>query len=146
MTPTYMLAYTADDVEDLARDLAAQMAAHAEETDPHWRAVLAEHIADDARWLAEMREAVFPALPFIPPLGLPAPMMAEGGCVMTWNLLHLLHLLPATVCGVAGMFFVFCLIGDVQAGVARTRDIVNASALSMAAWAGAAVSLWGALT
>jgi len=77
MTPTYMLAYTAEDVEDLARDLAAQMAAHEEERDPHWRAVLAEHIADDAQWLAEMREAVFPALPFILPLGLPAPLPRE---------------------------------------------------------------------
>jgi len=77
VTTTYMLAYTADDVEDLARDLAAQMAAHAEETDPHWRAVLAEHIADDAQWLVEMREAVFPALPFILPLGLPAPLPRE---------------------------------------------------------------------
>ena len=62
---------------------------------------------------------------------------------MTWNLLHIL---PATVCGVVGMFFGFCLIGDVQAGVARTCDIVNASALSVAAWVGAAVSLWSALT
>ena len=73
-TPSYMIQYTAEDVEDAARDLAAQLAAHDEETDPHWRAVLAEHIADDARWLAEMREAVFPALPFVLPLGLPAPL------------------------------------------------------------------------
>lgn len=78
MTPSYMTAYTAEDVEDLARDLAAQMAAHDEELDPHWRAVLAEHIADDARWLAEMREAVFPALPFVLPLGLPAPLPREA--------------------------------------------------------------------
>jgi hypothetical protein len=65
--------YTAEDVEDFARDLAAQVAAHDEEPDPHWRAVLAEHIADDAAWLAEMREAVFPSLPFRLPVGLPAP-------------------------------------------------------------------------
>jgi len=44
------------------------------------------------------------------------------------------------------MFFGFCLIGDVQAGVARTRNVVNASLLSVAAWAGAVVSLWSALT
>lgn len=74
MNLSYMVQYTPEDVEDAARDLAAQMAQLDEETDPHWRAVLAEHIADDARWLAEMREAVFPALPFILPLGLPAPL------------------------------------------------------------------------
>lgn len=62
---------------------------------------------------------------------------------MTWNLLHLL---PATVCGVVGMFFSVSLLADVQAGAARTRDVVNASLLSVAAWAGAVVSLWSALT
>jgi len=77
VTPSYMVQYTAEDVEDAARDLAAQLAQLDEETDPHWRAVLAEHIADDAQWLAEMRETVFPALPFILPLGLPAPLPRE---------------------------------------------------------------------
>jgi hypothetical protein len=71
--PFYMEAYTAEDVEDFARELAAQMVQHDEETDPHWRDVLAEHIRDDAAWLAEMREAVFPSLPFRLPVGLPAP-------------------------------------------------------------------------
>jgi hypothetical protein len=60
--PFYMEAYTAEDVEDFARELAAQMVQHDEETDPHWRDVL-----------AEMREAVFPSLPFRLPVGLPAP-------------------------------------------------------------------------
>ncbi len=71
--PSYMDAYTAEDVEDAARDLAALLEAHAQETDPAWRDVLADHIRSDAQWLAEMREAVFPSLPFRLPIGLPAP-------------------------------------------------------------------------
>jgi hypothetical protein len=59
---------------------------------------------------------------------------------------NLLHILPATICGVVGVFFNVSLLADVQAGLARTRDVVNASLLSVAAWAGAAVSLWSALT
>lgn len=77
--PFYMAEYTAEDVEDFAADLAALMAQHDEEPDPAYRAVLAEHIASDAQWLAEMREAVFPALPFVLPLGLPAPLPREVG-------------------------------------------------------------------
>lgn len=71
--PFYMALYTPDDVEEAARDLAKIMAAHEAETDPETRAMLAEWIEADAQWLAEMREAVFPALPFALPLGLPAP-------------------------------------------------------------------------
>lgn len=73
MTPFYMAIYTADDVADAERDLAALIEAHAEETDPVWRDMLADQIRSDAQFLAEMREAVFPALPFALPLGLPAP-------------------------------------------------------------------------
>lgn len=73
MTPFYMAGYTIEDVEDAERDLAALVAAHAEEEDPFWRAMMAEHIVSDSAWLAEMREAVFPALAFVLPLGLPAP-------------------------------------------------------------------------
>lgn len=65
--------YTADDVDDAARDLALLMAEHAEETDPHWRDELARWIVDDARWLAEMMDVVQPPLPLVMPIGLPAP-------------------------------------------------------------------------
>lgn len=65
--------YDADDVEEAARDLAEIMTAHDEETDPELRAMYAEWIAIDSAWLAEMREAVFPTLRLMLPLGLPAP-------------------------------------------------------------------------
>lgn len=65
--------YTADDVDDAARDLALLMAEHAEETDPVWRDELARWIVDDARWLAEMMDVVQPPLPLVMPIGLPAP-------------------------------------------------------------------------
>lgn len=71
--PFYMAGYTADDVEDAERDLAEIIAAHAEETDPELRAMYAEWIEIDTAWLAEMREAVFPVLRLVLPLGLPAP-------------------------------------------------------------------------
>jgi cytosine/adenosine deaminase-related metal-dependent hydrolase len=71
--PYYMAAYTPEDVEEFAANLADLMQQHEAETDPAWRDALAWHIADDARWLAEMREAVFPSLPFRLPNGLPAP-------------------------------------------------------------------------
>lgn len=71
--PLYMLAYTADDVASAERDLAELLEQHAAETDPAWRDALAAHIRDDTKWLAEMREAVFPSLPFRLPIGLPAP-------------------------------------------------------------------------
>ena len=73
MAPSYMHAYTADDVAEAARDLALLLDAHAEETDAKWADVLADHIASDARWLAEMIEVVSPPLPLGLPLGLPAP-------------------------------------------------------------------------
>ena len=73
MTPSYMLAYTADDVAEAARDLELLLDAHAEETDAKWADVLADHIASDARWLAEMIDVVSPPLPLVMPLGLPAP-------------------------------------------------------------------------
>lgn len=73
MAPSYMLAYTADDVAEAERDLALLIEEHAEETDAKWADVLADHIASDARWLAEMIEVVSPPLPLSLPLGLPAP-------------------------------------------------------------------------
>lgn len=73
MTPSLMTLYGPDDVEEAARDLAFLMQQHEDETDPEIRAWLAEWIANDTEWLSEMREAVFPALPFALPLGLPAP-------------------------------------------------------------------------
>ena len=73
MTPSLMLLYTAEDVEEAARDLAEIMAAHEAETDEEIRAMYAEWIASDSEWLAEMREAVFPTLALMLPLGLPAP-------------------------------------------------------------------------
>lgn len=72
MTPLSAL-YTAEDVEDTARDLALLMAQHETETDPEIRAWLAEWIDNDTQWLAEMREAVFPTLALMLPLGLLAP-------------------------------------------------------------------------
>lgn len=69
MTPSYMAIYTADDVANAERDLAALIEAHAEETDPVWRDMLADRIRSDAQFLAEMREAVFPALPRGPRCG-----------------------------------------------------------------------------
>lgn len=71
--PSYVTLYTAEDVEEAARDLAEIMAAHEAETDPELRAMYAEWIASDTAWLAEMREAVFPTLALMLPLGLPAP-------------------------------------------------------------------------
>ena len=73
MTPSYMHAYTVDDVAAAERDLAMLIEEHAEETDAKWADVLADHIASDARWLAEMIEVVSPPLPLGLPLGLPAP-------------------------------------------------------------------------
>ncbi len=70
--------WTHDDIEDAERDLATLLAQHAEEEEPAYRALLAEMIADDAAFLAEMREAVMPPLPLMLPLGLPAPR-AEWG-------------------------------------------------------------------
>ena len=78
--PFYMSAYTGDDVEAAERDLAQLLEQHAAETDPAWRDALAAHIRDDTKWLAEMREAVFPSLPFRLPIGLPAPgPVGRGG-------------------------------------------------------------------
>lgn len=71
--PSYMAEYTADDIEAAERDLADLLETHANETDPGWRDVWADWIATDTQWLAEMREAVFPSLPFRLPIGLPAP-------------------------------------------------------------------------
>jgi hypothetical protein len=65
--------YTAEDVEETARDLAFLIEQHAEETDPEARAMLADWIESDTAWLAEMREAVYPTLRLMLPLGLPAP-------------------------------------------------------------------------
>jgi cytosine/adenosine deaminase-related metal-dependent hydrolase len=73
-----MLTYTADDVAEAARDLALLLDAHAEETDAKWADVLADHIASDARWLAEMIEVVSPPLQFTLPMGLPAPGPVRG--------------------------------------------------------------------
>lgn len=73
MTPSYMTLYGPDDVEEIARDLAWLIEQHAEETDPEARAMLADWIESDTQWLAEMREAVFPTLRLMLPLGLPAP-------------------------------------------------------------------------
>ena len=71
--PFYMALYNAEDVEDAERDLAALIEAHAEETDPEWRDMLADQIKSDAEFLVEMRDAVFPALRLVLPLGMPAP-------------------------------------------------------------------------
>lgn len=60
---------TAADLADAARDLAALMAQHEAEDDPAYRAHLAEMIASDAAYLAEMMEHICPALPLV----LPAP-------------------------------------------------------------------------
>jgi hypothetical protein len=76
-----MTHWTHDDIEDAARDLATLLAHHEEETDPAWRAALADMIQSDAVFLAEMREAVMPPLPLVLPLGLPAPR-AEWGVVL----------------------------------------------------------------
>lgn len=76
--PFFMAVYTAEDVADAERDLAALIEAHAEEEDPAWRAMMADQIASDAQWLAEMREAVFPSLRLVLPLGLPAPAPRVG--------------------------------------------------------------------
>ena len=73
MNPFFMSFITADDVEEAERDLAFLMQQHAEETDPEARAMLAEWIESDTAWLAEMREAVYPTLRLMLPLGLPAP-------------------------------------------------------------------------
>jgi hypothetical protein len=71
--PFYMEVYTPEDVEDFERTLAREIAMLAEETDLAWRETLAEWVAMDTAWLVEMREAVFPSLPFRLPVGLPAP-------------------------------------------------------------------------
>lgn len=65
--------YTADDVADAERDLAGLLQAHEAETDPAFRAMYAEWIEIDGAFLSEMREAVFPPLPLVLPLGVPAP-------------------------------------------------------------------------
>lgn len=72
--PFYLDIYTPDDVEEAARDLAWLIEQHAEETDPGLRQMLADWIEIDSAWLAEMREAVYPSLPFRLPIGLPAPL------------------------------------------------------------------------
>lgn len=72
--PFYMEVYTPDDVEEAERDLAALIQQHAEEEDPGLRQMLANWIEIDSAWLAEMREAVYPSLPFRLPIGLPAPV------------------------------------------------------------------------
>lgn len=80
MTPFFMTLYTADDVEEAARDLAEVMAAHEAETDPELKAMYAEWVEIDSAWLAEMREAVYPTLRLTLPIGLPAPgPMWEAG-------------------------------------------------------------------
>jgi hypothetical protein len=55
---SYAAVLTPDDVEAAERDLAALLDQHDAEPDPRWRDVLARWIADDAKWLAEMREIV----------------------------------------------------------------------------------------
>ena len=73
MTHHRIALFTADDVAEAERDLAYLMAQHAEEEDPAWRDLLADMIASDARYLAEMQEAVRPRLRLVLPIGLPAP-------------------------------------------------------------------------
>jgi hypothetical protein len=65
--------YTADDLAEAERDLAWLLEQHEAEEDPAQRDMLADWIAMDSQFLAEMREVVAPALPFILPLGVPAP-------------------------------------------------------------------------
>jgi hypothetical protein len=55
---SYAAVLTPDDVEAAARGLAELLDQHDAEPDPRWRDVLAGWIADDAKWLAEMREMV----------------------------------------------------------------------------------------
>jgi hypothetical protein len=55
---SYAAVLTPDDVEAVARDLAALLDQHDAEPDPRWRDVLAGWIDDDAKWLAEMRKMV----------------------------------------------------------------------------------------
>lgn len=50
--------YTADDVAEARRDLALLRRQHAEENDPAARDMLADWIATDEAWLAEMIEMV----------------------------------------------------------------------------------------
>lgn len=73
MTHFPFYAFTADDVAAAERDLAILKEALANETDPAFRAMYADWIDIDAGFLAEMREAVAPPLPFTMPLGLSAP-------------------------------------------------------------------------
>jgi hypothetical protein len=75
---SYADIYTADDLAEAERDLAALLAAHEGETDPAWRDALAEGIAADTAWLAEMREMVAPSLPLVLPIGLAAPRAVRG--------------------------------------------------------------------
>jgi hypothetical protein len=59
---------------------------------------------------------------------------------------NLLHLIPAAVCMTTALFFNVSLLADMKAKIASTRDIANVSALSVLSWAGAAVSLWEAVS
>jgi hypothetical protein len=66
---SYADIYTLDDLAEAERDLAALLAAHEEETDPAWRDAMADDIAKDTAWLAEMREMVCgPLLPLALPV------------------------------------------------------------------------------
>lgn len=57
----------ADDLAVAERDMAFLIAQHAAEADPAYRAMLAEMIASDAAYLAEMMDHICPALPLILP-------------------------------------------------------------------------------
>jgi hypothetical protein len=70
---SYADIYTLDDLAEAERDLAALLAAHEEETDPAWRDAMADDIAKDTAWLAEMREMVAPLLPMSLPIMRTAP-------------------------------------------------------------------------
>jgi hypothetical protein len=60
-------------IAETEAELAQHLAAHETETDPFWREILAVWIKIDTQWLAEMQLP----LPFVLPLGLPAPLPRE---------------------------------------------------------------------
>lgn len=60
---------------------------------------------------------------------------------MTWNLLHLL---PAAICGLGGM--VCAKDASLSLRLQSAGEFVANSGGAVVCWAGAAISLWGALT
>jgi len=65
--------YTINDVEAAERELSELLEEHSNEPDEFIRDMMAAWIRIDTQALNDMREAVFPSLPFCLPIGLPAP-------------------------------------------------------------------------